>query len=308
MRWYGREQFEAELSDLVHERARGQLGMVSCLTELGQVQDAERHLQHCMRLVDRCEEDGECSLRTDWLLASSTLHRLRGDSAEALRLAGTASNLASGSEQGPGASNDQLLIRALDLQAGVHLEERRGDIALTLAGSASHLADGTGATDVTRNAHATLALALIDQGALEDAVATARAATCFFRSPRSLIGDLVLGVTLVRAGNSPDVPSRERDQLLREAACALHDALSSAEAFQLAEGRPYWVWEAMGLAQAARHLLGVPDAETLSIRAYLRARELISERGALRRAAAFLDALTEDGDERLVRIRGAALL
>lgn len=308
MHWFVREQDEAESRDVVHERARAHLGIASCLTELGQVRDAERYVQRSGTFIERCREEYGCSLRTDWLLASSTLHRLKGDSAQALSLAGEAAHLASADEPGLGAGNDQLLIRALDLQAGVHLEDDNRDAALELAAEASAVAAGTGATDATRTAHATLALALIDQGQLEDAVGAARAATRFFRSPRSLVGEVVLGVTLVRAGNSPDLPATQRDHMLLEAGRALQDAVSSVGAFQEAEGRPYWVWEALGLAQAARHLLGAPGAETLSIEAYLRARDLISQTGARRRAAVFLNALTEDGDDRLSRIRGAAML
>jgi hypothetical protein len=299
-RWY-RE--ELRLAVQPYEKCRANLGLGLCLLDRGRTDDSAEHLRAAWTLVEvTSEAHNSHAARAGVLLARAELARVVGDSSmlqlteEALRAAALA-------------EDERMRIRCLDLRAALKLDKslEHADAdaliadAVTIAGEAAELAARTGVTDVTRTAHATLAVALLRQGdkSLDAARSAATAAARFYRSKRGLVGYVVLGVVQFRDRRRPSAETRARD--------AFYQAIAMGEQFPDDRGRPYWVWDALGLAHAGLYLCRVDGAHAMSVSAYRRARGLTRTAGAVRRAELFLDTLAADMSVDALRdILGAA--
>lgn len=272
-----------------HATARALLGLAACAGDLGEVGSTADHLRAAEALTRHVGDSRGRDLHARVLLARAELARLDRDDSEAIALAGAASEAG-----GPG--NVEIEIRALDIQAGVQLD--RGDFAaaVRLAEGASAAASRTGVSDITRSAHATLALAYLALNRAEDALSAAAAAVRFFPSKRALVGTVVLGLAHVR------------NATLGDAHRAFSEVGRLAERYRPDDGRPYWVWDALAVAEAGRYVCDGGDtaAEERSIEAYLRARDIAPQPGVRRRCLLFLDLLDTPGGPDLAGLRAAA--
>lgn len=280
-RWYGEE---LRLADRPYEMCRANLGLALCLLDLGRTDDAAEHLGSAWALVKDTESLD--AARAGVLLARAALARVVGDRAM-WRLTERALQSAAV------ARDDRMRVRCLDLLAALKLDRSLDHPdsaalvaeAVSIAGEAAELAAHSGMTDITRTAHANLAVAHLREGEanLDAARSAATSAARFCRSKRGLIGWVVLGMVQFRDRRRPGAENRARD--------AFYQGVASAERFSESQGRPYWVWDALGLAHAGLHLCRVDGAHERSVHAYGRARALAAAPGAVRRAEVFLDTL-----------------
>jgi tetratricopeptide (TPR) repeat protein len=285
--WYGEQ---LRLAARPYETCTANLGLGLCLLDRGRIDDAATHLEVAWAVVADAGGEAEVSAaRPGVLIARAQLARILGDNStpefveESLRAAALANDV-------------RMKVRCLDLQAALlldrSLDKEEGDAfvadAVTVAAKAAEIAARSGGTDVTRTAHATLAIAHLRRGAagLDAARSAATSAARFFGSKRGLIGHVVLGIVHLRDRRRPGAENRARD--------AFYEAITLAESFRADQGRPYWVWDTIGLAQAGLHLCRVDGAHEKSLLAYRHARELIRAPGAVRRAEVLLDTLAAD--------------
>jgi len=285
----------------VYEQGRAHLGLSLCLLDQGAVSEAQEHLDKASALPPPLDRVNRLTLHAEVLLAQANVARVRGDEAAP---AWAERAIAAARDAG----STRLRIRAIDLLAAVLLERRHDDPAavdlervLDLAREAADLAAINGITDLSRIAHATLAVAQLARGGqgLNAASSAATSAARFLRTKRGVEGILTLGIVELRAKSRG---WRDRVKL------AFHDAARSCEQFDEADGRPYWVWDALGLARTGLHLCRVPTADTRAIEAYRMARTACNAQGAVRRATLLFDTLALDvDDDGLVAVRNAAL-
>jgi hypothetical protein len=171
------------------------------------------------------------------------------------------------------------------------LDGERGEAAVRLAQSAARHAIGIGYAHVTRTTHATLAVALLDQGNCENALSAARAGAKFFRSRRAVIGQAVYGAALLRCGTR-DARS--------QAASVFTSTIAVCEEILADGGHPFWAWDVLGMARAGLGLCApdrAEDAARDAVAAYAAARAHAPLPGAGRRAKTFLSALVSGDDD-----------
>lgn len=266
--------------------ARALLGLAACAAERGDVNTSAHRLQDAEALSRHLGDRKGRNLHALVLLGRAELARLGGNDGAAIDLAVDAAVRASG--------NVEIEVRALDLEAGVRLEQGRSSDAVDLAERASAAAIRTGASDITRSAHATLALAYLALERAEDALSAASAAVRFFPSRRALIGTVVLGLAHVRMVTRGGAAYQAFSEVVRQV-----DSYPP-------EDRPYWVWDTLALAEAGRYVCGDTAAEGRSAEAYHRARALSALPGTRRRCLLFLDLLGMSKGPDLIALRAVA--
>lgn len=307
----------------VYEQGRAHLGLSLCLLDYGALVDAQVHLDRAAALaashdhVTRLAPDADVhpataltashdaampqALHAHVLLAQAALARVRGDTAAP---AWAERAIIAASQAG----NTRLRIRAADLLAAVLLEHHHDDPAATdlehildLAGEAADLAAVNGITDLSRMAHTTLAVTQLARGTQGFAAArsAATSAARFLRTKRGVEGMLTLGIVELR---TKDRGWRDRAKL------AFYEAAGTCEQFDQEDWRPYWVWDALGLARTGLYLCRVPGGQSGAVDAYHSARIACNARGAVRRAALLFDSLAAGiMDDGLVTLRETAL-
>jgi tetratricopeptide (TPR) repeat protein len=282
---YERELAAAKRWSQPVERAEAALGLGSCLQDVGRLSAASAYFDEAELALHGRAETEATLLRADVLLGRAVLARNRADYETAYALAEEAFTVAA--EVG----NATTRVKSRDSQAGVLLDQGHVDEAVTLAQDAAAWAAQTGLVDITRTAHATLAVACLRQRRMEDARRAAESAARF-RGKRAMIGYVTLGLVHHREGN------RSRAGDVFRAVVDLVRGLPDDE------WRPYFVWDALGLAYTGLHLCsGASGAEEGAVGAYQRAYAMRGREapGATRRAEVFLDALTEETEPELVQ-------
>jgi tetratricopeptide (TPR) repeat protein len=287
--YYQRVLADAQRLSRPLEAAGAHLGLCICMADIGRFEAALEHQQQARSLLRLNEAPGRHLLDAQVEHAGGVVRRCVGEYEAAVRSFQKAARTAAV------LGDRRLQAICIDAEAGALLDAAEGEDAVERGERAAQLAAESGVSDLTRRANATLALTYLSRGRLDDARLAATGAARFFRSGRALSGYLVLGIVAFRTDRIS-----ASDSAFRTAIDAAKDLLER-------EPRAYVVRDALGLAYCGLMLTGVDGALANANQAYEQARRITSARGAVRRAAVFLDALAADVNPALVAtVRRAA--